>query len=142
MQEGLSRLFRGCCRASVRRIRASQGRDEAISATGQRLDVLGAERRIAQAFAELIYGRVQAMVEVHEGIGGPQFLAQIFAGHHFSMALQKHGQYLKRLFLQAELDAVLAEFASRKIKLEDSEAHNLFVELAAECRHDGDRDAV
>jgi len=64
------------------------GSDEAISTAGQRFDVARAGRGISQGFAHFVDGRVQAVIEVDERIGGPEFLLQLFAGDDFSGTFQ------------------------------------------------------
>ncbi len=62
--------------------------------------------------AGTIYGNCTkgraAMVKVHEGVAGPQGLAQFLARHHLAWALQQHGQDLKRLDLQSDPQPVFA----------------------------------
>ena len=43
---------------------------------------------ISESFAHLVDGGVQAVVEVDEGIGGPEFLLQLFACDEIAGALQ------------------------------------------------------
>ncbi len=62
------------------------------------------------------------MVEIDEGVGGPEFLAQIIASDHVASALQEQGEHLERLILQAELGAVLAQLAGGEVELEDAKA--------------------
>jgi hypothetical protein len=47
------------------------------------------------------------VVEVHEGVGGPKFLAQFLASDDVAGALEQERENLERLLLQTELPAVL-----------------------------------
>ena len=107
-------------------------RDEAVAAAGQGFDVAGAGGGISEGLADLVDGGVEAMVEVDEGVGGPEFLLQFFAGDDFSGALEQQGEHLEGLTLQAKLDSALAQFACAEVEFEDSEAGY----PAAILRHD------
>jgi hypothetical protein len=48
------------------------------------------------------------VVEIHEGVGGPEFLAQFLAHDYIASTFEQHSQNLKGLLLQAEFCAVLA----------------------------------
>ena len=72
------------------------------------------------------------MVEVDEGVGGPELLLQLFARNHFAGAFEQQRQNLEGLALQAQLHAALAQFACAEIELEHSKARDPAVVL----RHD------
>ena len=61
------------------------------------------------------------MLEIHEGIRGPQPAPELVAGHQIARSGQQHGEYLKRLLLQPDPDAPLPQLARPKIRLEDPE---------------------
>lgn len=63
------------------------------------------------------------MVEVNEGVGGPESCAEFFPGHGFSAAFQQHAKDLEGLILQLDADAAFAQFRFLKINFEDSEAN-------------------
>jgi hypothetical protein len=63
------------------------------------------------------------VVEIHEGVGWPQLLAQLFARDHLAGALEQQGQHLKGLLLQAQLRTILAQLARGEVQLEDSKPH-------------------
>src|ERR1700730_2041249 len=98
-------LQAACCGAILHRCY------EAISAPRKGLDIARTGGRIAQDLAQFINGGVQAVVEIHEGIGGPELLAQLFARDDISGALKQQGEYLERLLLQAELFSTPAPIA-------------------------------
>jgi len=64
------------------------------------------------------------VIEINEGVLGPQFLAQFFPGNYFSGPLQQRRQYLQRLLLQLYLLSLVAQFARLEINLKRSEADN------------------
>jgi hypothetical protein len=101
--------------------------DEAVSAACQGFDEAGARSGIAQDFAYFVDGGVEAVVEVDEGVGGPEFLLKIFAGHDFSGAVEEHGKDLEGLSLEAKFDAAFAEFAGVQVEFEDAEADDAAV---------------
>ena len=107
-------------------------RDEAVAAAGQGFDVAGSGGGVSEGLADFVDGGVEAVVEVDEGVGGPELLLQLFAGDDFSGALEQQGEDLERLALQAELDSALAQFACAEVEFEDSEAGY----PAAILRHD------
>src|SRR5262249_32560993 len=80
-------------------------------------------RRITQSFANLVDGGVEAVVEVYEGVGGPERLAHFFAGDDFAWPRQQSRQYLEGLLLQLDLDPVFPQFPRGEIGLEDSEPY-------------------
>ena len=65
-------------------------RDESVSAPRQGLDVPRTRRRISQGLPQFVHGRVQAVVEVHEGVGRPQFLAHLLACDHVAGTLSSN----------------------------------------------------
>ncbi len=89
-------------------ILAADRRDEAISASRQRLDKSGVIGGISQRFAQLVDRRVQTVVEIDEGIGGPVLITQFFASDHFARPLQEDGEDVKGLLLKLDPHALLA----------------------------------
>ena len=65
------------------------------------------------------------MIEIDEGVGGPQPVAKLFPGHRLTGPLEQHRQNLKRLLLKPEPHAVFPQLAGSKIDLEyaETEAH-------------------
>ena len=105
------------------------GGDEAVSAAGEGFDVTGAGSGISQGFAHLVNGSVEAVVEVDEGVGGPELLLQLFARDDVSGMIEEQSEHLEGLALQAQLDATLAQFSRAEVELEDSETRDLAVDL-------------
>src|SRR5262249_13788103 len=97
--------------------------DEPVATARNRLDESRIVGGIAKRLAQLVYGGVQAVVVVDEGVGGPPALAQIFAAYQFPGALEQVQQKLERLAGQARaVVSVLAQLAGAAVKLVDAEA--------------------
>jgi hypothetical protein len=94
---------------------------ESVAAFGQGLDEARRFGGIAQGFPQPLDGVVEAVVEIHEGIGGPDAPLQLLARDRLTGMFQKDLQNLEGLLLQLDLHTVLAEFARTQIKLEVSE---------------------
>jgi len=60
------------------------------------------------------------VVEIDESVLGPEFFLKFLASYDLSGVLQQHRQYLEGLFLKANSQAVLAQFAGSKIEFENS----------------------
>jgi hypothetical protein len=58
--------------------------NEAVAMPRNRLNVTCVFGRITESGAEFLDRSIQAVLEVHEGIGGPEAGAQLFAGHDFA----------------------------------------------------------
>jgi hypothetical protein len=108
--------------ASGRSIGISYVRKEAIAPTRDGLNKPGALRRIAKCLPDFVDGLVEPVIEVYEGIRGPEPLLQILAHYDLAGVLDQHGQDLKRLLLNSDLQSMLSEFAGAEIKLEDAKA--------------------
>lgn len=63
------------------------------------------------------------MIEIDEGIGRPETLADRLAGDDFARPLQKHGQQPEWLLLKLEPDAIAPKLPGVEIDLKGSEAH-------------------
>jgi len=98
--------------------------EEAVSAPRERFHETGILGGVAQGVAQALDGRVQAMIEVYKRIGWPQAGVKIFPGNNFTGTLEKHGQDLQGLFLEANFDAVAAQLSRAKVYLKDSKADN------------------
>src|SRR6266852_7042080 len=97
--------WRGYCR----RCRdAVHGRDEAVSAAGQGFDEARARGGIAQRLANLVHCGIQTVIEIDEGISGPDPYAQIFSRHDLTVILQQGAEDLKRLLLKPDASAVFS----------------------------------
>jgi hypothetical protein len=97
------------------------GGDETVSAAGERLYIAWTGGGIAEGFPYFIDRGIQAVIEVDEGVGGPEALLDLFAGDDFSGSFEEQGEDLEGLSLEAELDAALPQFARAEIEFENSE---------------------
>jgi hypothetical protein len=59
--------------------------------------------------------------KVYEGIGGPEFLLDLFPRHHFAGPLEERGENLEGSFLQLDPVAVAAYFTASKVNFEPSD---------------------
>ena len=79
--------------------------------------------RVSQRLSNLLDGFVKALIELDEGIRGPERLLQLFARDHFTRSVEQQGQNLKRLILEHHLPAPLVQLRCRKIDFEQAEAN-------------------
>ena|SRR5438046_2932573 len=115
-QESL--LYRGSCvigdlvgELRIAHFKTIDRCDKAVSAACERLDKAWIGRRITQHFANLVHSSVQTVIEIDERIDRPKLLPQVITRNHAPGIFEQYGEDLERLFLQAELDAVLAKFS-------------------------------
>ncbi len=97
-------------------------RDEPVPAAGQRFDEPRGVGRVTQHFAQPVHRCAQSVVEVYEGVPGPESLTQFVASHQLTGTLDERGKHLDWLPLQCQADAGLAEFARVEVDLEDAKA--------------------
>jgi hypothetical protein len=88
------------------------GSDEAIAFSGYGFDVERLVGRIAQSFPELHNRSIQAVIEIDEGIGRPEMLAQLFARDHLPGVFEQQEQNTRRLFAQLNKGAVAPQFST------------------------------
>jgi hypothetical protein len=98
--------------------------DEAVSTAGKGFDEAGVVGGVSERLSDAVYGGVEAVLEVSEGVGGPEFLLQLFAGDQFSAAEEQGFEHLEGLAGQADADALLAQFGGLEIRLEDTKAED------------------
>ena len=56
------------------------------------------------------------MVEVDEGVGRPETIANLVAGDDFAGFFEQQGEDLERLVLQLDAEAVLAKFTGAQVE--------------------------
>jgi len=78
--------------------------DEAVTAAGQSLDVLGIVGGVVQAFAQFVHGGVEAVIEVDEDVRRPKLGAEFLAGDELAGAMQEHGKDAEGLAGESEAD--------------------------------------
>jgi hypothetical protein len=79
----------------------------------QGLDELRILRRISQGLAQFLDGMVQAVVELDEGVGGPEPGSQVFSRDNFARTLDQCAEYFEGLRRKRDLLTVIVEFAGR-----------------------------
>jgi hypothetical protein len=75
-------------------------RDEAIAAARQGLDEAGIIGRVAEGVTQAVHRRIQSVVEIHEGVGGPEVLPQFVARDQIAGTRKQVGQDVERLATQ------------------------------------------
>src|SRR6266705_1573007 len=111
---------------------SSDRRKEPISAPRQRLDKSRVVSGVAQCLSELVYGCVQAVVEIDERILRPDLRAQLFARYHFGRPLKQDGKHLEWLFLQLDALTLFAQLSRAQVHLKNSKAQD-FVSFSFHC---------
>ena len=94
-----------------------------IPASGQGLNETRSLCLVAQSFAQPFDGVIHSAVEIHESVGRPDPLPQLFASNHLAGPFQKNLKKLERLVLQLDLHSLLAQFSRAKINFEHTEAN-------------------
>jgi hypothetical protein len=93
-------------------------------------DVMRTLCRVADRKPQLGHRLIEATVEIHERVCGPQLLAQLFPRYQFAGALQQKGENLKRLFLQFYSNAALPQLTGSQVNLENPETASLAATLS------------
>jgi hypothetical protein len=92
-----------------------RGTKKTIATLGKSFDEAWLVRFVVQGQAKLFDSRVEAVVEVHEGILGPETLAKLFPRDHLPWLRQQHSQYPERLLLDLDLVAALVKLARAQV---------------------------
>ena len=99
-------------------------RDKAIAAPSKRLHEARISGRVPQGFADLVDGRVEAVIEVNKRVSGPELFAQVLAGNHVAGMFEQQSKHLERLLLEPNADAAFAEFSGLEVRLEHAKTDN------------------
>ena len=83
--------------------------NEPIVAARQGLDKAQIVGRIIQRLSQPFYRGVDAVFEVHKGVGGPELFVILFARHHLARVLQQRGEDLEGFFLSLDLEDTFAQ---------------------------------
>src|SRR5262249_55592341 len=78
---------------------------------------------VAEGVAQFLNGVVKSRVEVHEGIRGPEFLTEFLASDQVTGTFEQMGEYLERLVLQLQANAVLPQFTRTQVHIKGAEAN-------------------
>jgi hypothetical protein len=68
---------------------------------------------------------VQAVIEIHESVGGPDSLLEFFAGYNFARLFEQRLQNPERLLLQPNANSAFAQLSGTQIQLKAIETHEL-----------------
>lgn len=98
------------------------GCDEAVAPLGKSFDKAGVVGFVGEGVAEFVDGSVQAVLEIDEGVFGPETLLELLTGDNEAGMFQKDGEDLERAILEFEADAGFAEFAGEQVGLIGAEA--------------------
>jgi len=93
-------------------------REEAVAAPGNGFHKAGTLGGIAKGLTYFADRLVEPVVEIHESVRGPESSLKFLASYDLAGVLKQHRQKLEGLFLKANCQAVLAQFAGAKIQLE------------------------
>ena len=74
------------------------------------------------ATPQLLDGRVDAVVELHHGVVGPELLLDFFPSGYGAGVFEQDSQDLQRLFLQHNSLPGLVQFSGLQIEFEDAES--------------------
>jgi hypothetical protein len=93
------------------------GANETVASLRKCFDVAWFFGFVIQCLAKLLDCRIQAVVEIDEGIGGPKLLSKLFSGDDLSRVLEQYRQDTKRLLLEPDPVAAFAQFAGTQVQL-------------------------
>ncbi len=62
------------------------------------------------------------MIEIDEGVGGPDCFAQLIARDHLTGIPQQGSENLKRLFLKSDASAVFAQLSRGQINFKNAKS--------------------
>jgi len=95
--------------------------EKAVAATGKGLDKARILGRVTKGVAQALDSGIQAVIEIHKGVGGPKAGAQLFARDKPAGMFKKQAKDLKRLGLQADPGAAATKLAGMQIGFKDAE---------------------
>ena len=107
---------------------------ETVAAARQSFDEARVFAGILQGLAQSVHGLVQALVEIYEGICGPQPLHQLIAGDQLAGTLQQEDEDLQWLILKVGNGSVDTEFTCARVECELSETDATPLLLAGEAK--------
>ncbi len=97
------------------------GSDETVAAFGESFDEAGVVGLVGEGVAEFVDGGVEAVLEIDEGVFGPQAFLELLAGDDEAGVFKEDGENLEGTILELEADAGFAEFAGEQIGLVGAE---------------------
>jgi hypothetical protein len=90
-------------------------REETVAAPSNGFHKAGTLGGVAEGLTDFTDRSVEPVVEIHEGVRRPEFFLKFLASHNLAGVLKQHRQELNGLFLKANSQVVLAQFAGAKI---------------------------
>ena len=100
-------------------------RDKPVSAARKCFDVAGSLGGVAKCLAKAGNRVVDTVVEIDEGVGGPENAAEVFAADELAGVLEKINKRTEGLLANPDRDAIAAQLGIAGIDLEDAEAPDL-----------------
>ena len=82
---------------------------ESISGSRNCLDKQRTIGRIAERLAQSFDGIIQSVVEINEGVGGPEPLSKFFSRHQLARAFEERLKNRERLILKVNFVTVLSK---------------------------------
>ena len=105
--------------ANSRRVGRFYFREEAVTATRNGFYKARTFSGVAESLADFADRFVEPVVEIHESVCGPEIFLKLLTSYDLAGVLKQHRQDLEGLFLKSYSQAVLAQFASPKVQLEN-----------------------
>jgi hypothetical protein len=87
------------CRSAPRFVRAWYRTDKPVASSRKRFDVSRRVGGVTQRAAQPSHGRIDAVLEVHERVRGPEPRSEFFATQYFARSLQQTFQKAEGLAL-------------------------------------------
>src|SRR5262249_7959629 len=85
--------------------------DEAIATSWDSRDPAGIFSGVGQAIAEPLNGGIQPMVEVDEGVTGPELVSEFLTRDHLAVRIEQQAQNSKALLARLDFASELPQFA-------------------------------
>jgi hypothetical protein len=128
-QSFVCRVANGCG------IDESDLREKAIAATRNGFHEAGALGGVTEGFTDFVDGFIEPVIEIHESVRGPNFSLELLASDDLAGMVEQHNENLQWLFLEADAEAVFAQFTGAKVQFKNPKPEasaNLMVFLHGE----------
>jgi len=97
-------------------------REEAVAATRNCFHKSRTLGGVAERITDFVDCFIDSVVEIHEGVYGPECFLKLLACYEVAVALKQHHQDFKWLFLKPDPQALLPQLARLEIQFEDSKS--------------------
>jgi hypothetical protein len=81
---------------------------------------------VSQRRSNLLDAEVHTLVEIHEGVGAPEFLPDVLAVENMARPAGQQGQETERLAREVDGLACFSQFTALEVQLEAVESQNRF----------------